>query len=62
MIRNIQREKKQMKQRMQNRRRGQPIINYVSGVSEELEDDEIVLQVEGAGVKPFVMEGLMCVN
>ena len=51
-----------MKQRMQNRRRGQPRINYVSEDSEELEDDEIVLQVEGACVKPFMMEGRMCGN
>ena len=43
-----------MKQRMQKRRRGQPRINYVS------EDNEIVLQVEGAGVKAFMIEGLMC--
>ena len=53
-------KKKQMKQRMQNRRRGQPRINYVSEVSEQLEDDEIVLQVEGAGVKPFMLKGLIC--
>ena len=52
--------KKQMKQRMQNRRRGQPRNNYVSEDTDELEDDEIVLQVEGSGVKPFMMEGLMC--
>ena len=32
----------------------------ISKDAEELEDDEIVLQVEGAGVKHFLMEGLMC--
>ena len=52
--------RKQMKQRMQNKRREQPRINYVSEDSDELEDDEMVLQVEGTGVKPFMMEGLMC--
>ena len=48
-----------MKQRMQYRR---PRINYVSEDSEELEDDEIALQVEGTGVKPFMIEDLMCSN
>ena len=45
-----------MKQRMQNKRREQPRINYVSEDSDELEDDEMVLQVEGTGVKPFMKE------
>ena len=45
---------------MQNNRREQPRINYVSEDSDELEDDGMVLQVEGSGAKPFMMEGLMC--
>ena len=45
---------------IQNRQRGHQRIDYVSKDAEELEDDEIVLQVEGAGVKHFLMEGLMC--
>ena len=49
-----------MKQRMQNKRREQPRINYVSKDSDELEDDQMVLQVEGTGVKPFMKEGLTC--
>ena len=54
--------KTQMNQRMHNRQRGKPRINYVSENSEELADVEIVLQVEGTGVKPFMVEGLMCGN
>ena len=35
-------------------------INYISEDSEEWDDDEIVLQVNGAGAKPSRIEGLMC--
>ena len=49
-----------MKQRKQNRRREQSRINYVSKNSDELKHDEMVLQIEGTGAKPFMMEGLMC--
>ena len=52
--------RKQMIQRMQNKRRELPRINYVSEDSDELEDDEMVLQVEGTDAKLFMMEGLMC--
>ena len=52
--------RKQMKQRLQSRRRGMARINYISEDSEEWDDDEMVLQVIGEGAKPFMMEGLMC--
>ena len=48
-----------MKQRTQNKRREQTRIKYVSEDSDELEDDEIVVQIKGTGAKPFMMEGLM---
>ena len=35
-------------------------VNYISEDSDEWDDDEIVLQVNGAGAKPFMIEGLMC--
>ena len=46
-----------MKQRLQSRRRGMARINYISEDSDEWDDDEIVLQVNGAGAKPFMIEG-----
>ena len=52
--------RKQMKQRLQSRRRGMARINYISEDSEEWDDDEMVLQVIGEGAKPFMMKGLMC--
>ena len=52
--------RKQMKQRLQNRRRGISKVNYISEASDEWDDDSIVLQVNGAGAKPFMIEGLMC--
>ena len=52
-----------MKRRMQNRRKGFSRVNYISEESEEeLDEDEMVLQVDGTGVKPFEIEGLMCGN
>ena len=51
-----------MKQRMQNRRRGMSRVNYVSEESDEWDVDTIVLQVNEAGAKPFMIEGLMCEN
>ena len=55
--------RRQMKQRMQNRRIGFFRVNYISEDSEEeLDEDEMVLQVDGTGVKPFEIEGLMCGN
>ena len=44
--------RKQMKQRLQKRRRGMTRVNYISEDSDERDDDEIVLQVNGAGAKP----------
>ena len=52
--------RKQMKQITQNKRREQPRMIYLSEDSDKLEDDEMVLQLEGTGSKPFMMEGLMC--
>ena len=49
-----------MKQRLQNRRREMSKVNYKSEESDEWDDDSIVLQVNGAGEKPFMMEVLMC--
>ena len=38
-------------------------VNYISEDSEEeLDEDEMVLQVDGTGVKSFEIEGLMCGN
>ena len=55
--------KRQMKQRMQNCRKGFSRVNYISEDSEEeLDEDEMVLQVDGTGVKPLEIEGLMCGN
>ena len=55
--------KRQMKQRMRNRRKGFSGVYYISEDSEEeLDEDEMVLQVDGTGVKPFEIEGLMCGN
>ena len=55
--------KRQMKQRMQNRRKGFSRVYYISEDSdEELDEDEMVLQVDGTGVKLFEIEGLMCGN
>ena len=55
--------RRQMKQRMQNCRKGFSRVNYISGDSEEeLDEDEMVLQVDGTGVKPFKIAGLMCGN
>ena len=56
-------KKRQMKQRMQNRRKGFSRVYYISEDSdEELDEDEMVLQVDGTGVKLFEIEGLMCGN
>ena len=52
--------RKQMKQKLQSRRGGKARINYISEHSEEWDEDEIVSQVNGAGAKPFTIEGLMC--
>ena len=49
-----------MKERLRSRRRGMTRVNYISEDSDEWDDDEIVLQVNGAGAKPFMIEGLMC--
>ena len=55
--------KRQMKQRMQNCRKGFSRVKYISEDSEEeLDEDEMVLQVDGTGVKPLEIEGLMCGN
>ena len=35
-------------------------MKYISEESDEWDDDSIDLQVNGAGAKPFMMEGLMC--
>ena len=52
--------RKQMKQRLQRKWRGMTRVNYISEDSDEWDDDEIVFQVNGAGAKPFMIEGLMC--
>ena len=52
--------RKQMKQRLQNRQRGMSKLNYILEESDEWDDDSLVLQVNGAGVKPFMIECLMC--
>ena len=49
-----------MKQRLQKRRREMSKVIYISEESDDWDDDSIVLQVNGAGAKPFMMEGLMC--
>ena len=55
--------KRQMKQRMQNHRKGFSRVCYISENSEEeLDEDEMVLQVDGTVVKPFEIEGLVCGN
>ena len=52
-----------MQQRMTNKRKEPRRINYVSEEEEgELEDDEMVLQVNGEGTNPFMIEGLLCAN
>ena len=49
-----------MKQRMQNRRKGISRVNYVSDEPDEWDDDPTVMQVNEAGAKPFMIEGLKC--
>ena len=50
--------KRQMKQRKQNRRKGFSRVNYISEESEEeLDEDEMVLQVDGTGVKRDMIDG-----
>ena len=33
-------------------------INYVSDDEDDLEDNEMMLQVDGKGIKPFLVEGV----
>ena len=57
--------KKEMQQRMKNKRFETKRVNYVSEEEteeEELDDDEMVLQVDGDGKSPFMIEGLLCGN
>ena len=49
-----------MKQRMQKRLKGSSSVNYQSEESDNLV--ELVLQIDGSGVKPFMIEGVMCCN
>ena len=49
-------------QRMQGTRRGMSRVNSVSEELDERDDDTKVLQVDGTGVKPLMMEGLMYGN
>ena len=55
--------KRDMQQRMTNKRKEPRRINYVSEEEEdELEDDEMVIQVDGERTNPFMIEGLLCAN
>ena len=54
--------KRDMQQRMKLKRKELRRINYVSEDEDELEDDELVLQVDGEGTNPFVIEGLLSGN
>ena len=54
--------KRDMQQRMKNKRKEIKRINYVSEDEEELDDDEMALQVDGEGRNPFTIEGLLCGN
>ena len=57
--------KKEMQQRMKNKKFETKRVNYVSEEEkeeEELDDDEMVLQVDGDGKSPFMIEGLLCGN
>ena len=54
--------KRDMQQRMRNKRREPRGINYVSEEEDELEDDEMALQIDGEGTNPFMIEGLLCGN
>ena len=51
-----------MQQRMRNKRREPRRIIYVSGEEDKLEDDGIVLQVDGEKTKQYMIEGLLCGN
>ena len=54
-----------MQQRMKNKRFETKRVNYVSEEEteeEELDDDEMVLKVDGDGKSPFMIEGLLCGN
>ena len=52
--------KRDLQQRKINKRKGPRRINYMSEDEDELEDDEMVLQVDGEGTNPFTIEGLLC--
>ena len=51
-----------MQQRMKNKLKEIKRINYVSEDEEKLDDDEMVLQVNGEGTNAFIIEGLLCGN
>ena len=51
-----------MQRRMKNKRKEIKGINYVSEDEEELDDDEMMLQVDGEGTNQFTIEGLLCGN
>ena len=54
--------KRDMQRRMKNKRKEIKGINYVSEDEEELDDDEMMLQVDGEGTNQFTIEGLLCGN
>ena len=56
--------KSDMQQRMRNKRKEPRRIIFVSEKEEddELEDDEMVLQVDGEETNPFMIKGLLCGN
>ena len=51
-----------MQQRLRNKRREPRRINDVSEEEDELEDDEMVLQVDGERTNLFMIERLLCGN
>ena len=55
-----------MVQRLKSRNeQGMRRVNYIAeteDVESDVEEEQLVLKIEGKGSKPFYMEGLMCGN
>ena len=58
------RQKEMVKRLKSRNEQGMRRVNYIEDTEDELEVDEeqLVLKIEGKGSKPFYMEGLMCGN